>query len=89
MVILDLKTFWGRDLYTFYIITLDFVCLCRKGSIAADFVIETTKIDTDEIASANKNLPEAMSSIAPVVGTITALYNSKLKKAGNLLLVVV
>lgn len=63
----------------FYTITLTFVCFYRQGSIIADFVVQTENLNSKEIAEANQNLPQAMSPIAPVIGAVTATYNSKLK----------
>ncbi|XP_054474132.1 adhesion G protein-coupled receptor F5-like [Anoplopoma fimbria] len=48
----------------------------REGSTITDFVVQTTKIIPDEVADANKKIPEAMEPIAPVIGSVTALYNS-------------
>lgn len=64
----------------FYTITLTFVCFYRQGSVIADFVLKTENLNSKEFAEANKNLPQAMSPIAPVIGTVTASYNSKLQK---------
>lgn len=79
MVILTL-TFGGRNLYTFYISTLTFVCSYREGSVIADFIVSTAQVIPGEIAEVNQKLPEAMSLIAPVIGPVTAFYNSKFKK---------
>ncbi|KAK5903956.1 hypothetical protein CgunFtcFv8_007694 [Champsocephalus gunnari] len=50
----------------------------REGSIFTDFVVETTEVKTAEFAKANKEFSEAVNSnIAPVIGSITALYNSE------------
>ncbi|XP_067427684.1 adhesion G protein-coupled receptor F5-like isoform X5 [Thunnus thynnus] len=53
-----------------------FVRAFREGSIITDFVVQTRQINSDEIAKANQKLPEAMEPIAPVIGSVTALYNS-------------
>ncbi|XP_070706014.1 adhesion G protein-coupled receptor F5-like [Pempheris klunzingeri] len=53
-----------------------FVRAFREGSIIADFVVQTTQVNQDEIANANGNLPLAMQTIAPVIGSVTALYTS-------------
>ncbi|KAI4801637.1 hypothetical protein KUCAC02_019517 [Chaenocephalus aceratus] len=50
----------------------------REGSIFTDFVVETTEVKTAEFAKANKEFSEAVNSnIAPVIGSVTALYNSE------------
>ncbi|KAJ4932337.1 hypothetical protein JOQ06_010760 [Pogonophryne albipinna] len=50
----------------------------REGSIFTDFVVETTKVKTAELAEANKAFSKAVTStIAPVIGSVTALYNSE------------
>ncbi|KAK5914574.1 hypothetical protein CgunFtcFv8_009006 [Champsocephalus gunnari] len=49
----------------------------REGSIFTDFVVETTEVKTAEFAEANKAFSKAVNStIAPVIGSVTALYNS-------------
>ncbi|XP_044025365.1 adhesion G protein-coupled receptor F5-like isoform X5 [Siniperca chuatsi] len=48
----------------------------REGSIITNFVVQTTQVNPDEVAKANQKLPEAMQSIAPVIGSVTAFYNS-------------
>ncbi|XP_040919849.1 uncharacterized protein LOC121199336 isoform X4 [Toxotes jaculatrix] len=48
----------------------------RPGSIITDFVVQTTQVDPNEIAEVNQNLPGAISSIAPVIGSVSASYNS-------------
>lgn len=48
----------------------------REGSIITDFVVQTTQVDSAEMAAANQNLPEAMKPIAPVIGSVTATYDS-------------
>ncbi|XP_042246628.1 uncharacterized protein LOC121882433 isoform X1 [Thunnus maccoyii] len=53
-----------------------FVRAFREGSLITDFVVQTRQINSDEIAKANQKLPEAMEPIAPVIGSVTALYNS-------------
>ncbi|XP_075940477.1 adhesion G protein-coupled receptor F5-like [Anarhichas minor] len=55
----------------------------REGSIITDFDILTTEINPSEVDTANKNLPEAMRPIASVIGSVTALFNSKFKKASQ------
>lgn len=59
---------------------LAYVSSCRPGSIITDFVIQTSQVNSDEIAEVNKNLTEAMKPIAPVIGSVTAVYNSKSKR---------
>uniref|UniRef100_A0A8C9XAZ4 Adhesion G protein-coupled receptor F5 n=1 Tax=Sander lucioperca TaxID=283035 RepID=A0A8C9XAZ4_SANLU len=49
----------------------------RKGSIITDFVVQTTQVKPTEVAEANKNIPDAMKSIATVIGSVTADYNSQ------------
>ncbi|KAK5885502.1 hypothetical protein CesoFtcFv8_019205 [Champsocephalus esox] len=50
----------------------------REGSIFTDFVVETTEVTIAEFAEANKAFSEAVTStIAPVIGSVTALYNSE------------
>ncbi|KAI4800256.1 hypothetical protein KUCAC02_013385, partial [Chaenocephalus aceratus] len=50
----------------------------REGSIFTDFVVETTEIKTAEFAEANKAFSKAVNStIAPVIGSVTALHNSE------------
>lgn len=54
-----------------------FVCAYRKGSIITDFIVQTTQVNSDEMAAANQNLPQAMKAIVPVIGSVSAYYNSK------------
>ncbi|KAK5914583.1 hypothetical protein CgunFtcFv8_009014 [Champsocephalus gunnari] len=50
----------------------------REGSIFTEFVVETTEVTTAELAEANKAFSKAVTStIAPVIGSVTALYNSE------------
>ncbi|KAJ4932339.1 hypothetical protein JOQ06_010762 [Pogonophryne albipinna] len=50
----------------------------REGSIFTDFVVETTKVNAEEFAEANKEFSKAVNStIAPVIGSVTVLYNSE------------
>ncbi|XP_076611658.1 uncharacterized protein LOC143335878 isoform X13 [Chaetodon auriga] len=53
-----------------------FVKAFREGSVITDFVVQTTEVIADEMADANENLQEAMRPIAPVIGSVTAFYNS-------------
>ncbi|XP_026197569.1 adhesion G-protein coupled receptor F1-like [Anabas testudineus] len=48
----------------------------REGSIIADFVVQTTQVIPDEMAEANQKLPQTMKPIAPVIGSVSAFYNS-------------
>ncbi|XP_037607402.1 uncharacterized protein adgrf8 isoform X2 [Sebastes umbrosus] len=48
----------------------------RKGSIITDFVVRTTKVNPVEVAQANENIIKAIVDIAPVIGAVTAFYNS-------------
>lgn len=52
----------------------------RQGSIIADFVLQTAQFINSELADANEKLTTALNSIAPVIGTVTGSYNSKLSK---------
>lgn len=45
-----------------------------EGSVVIHFVVETTHIDPDEVATVNKKLPEAMNVVAPVIGSVTASF---------------
>ena len=54
-----------------------FCCSYREGSIITDFVVQATQVKPTEVAEVNKNIPDAMKSIAIVIGSITAYYNSK------------
>lgn len=49
----------------------------RQGSVITDYVVQMTEFDNDEIAGANKQLPTALGSVAPVIGSIAASYKSK------------
>lgn len=51
--------------------------LSRRGSVIVDFVVQTTEFINDEISSANKELPSALSSVATVIGKVAASYKSK------------
>ncbi|XP_030260214.1 adhesion G protein-coupled receptor F5-like [Sparus aurata] len=48
----------------------------REGSIITEYIVQTTQVIPDEIAEANEKVPEAMRPIAPVLGSVTAFYNS-------------
>ncbi|XP_033181762.1 adhesion G-protein coupled receptor F1-like [Anabas testudineus] len=48
----------------------------RNGSVITDFVVRTTQIIANELNAANLTLPEAMQSVAPVIGSVSAFYNS-------------
>lgn len=50
---------------------------CRPGSVIVDFVVRTSQVIPDEMAQANKNFTEAMTSIIPVIGVPTAVFISK------------
>lgn len=50
---------------------------CRNGSVITDFVVRTTQIIANELNAANLTLPEAMQSVAPVIGSVSAFYNSE------------
>lgn len=49
----------------------------RQGSIIVDFEVQTTQLNYSEIAVANNQLPAAMSSVAPLLGSVVASYKSK------------
>ncbi|XP_028461681.1 adhesion G protein-coupled receptor F4-like [Perca flavescens] len=49
----------------------------REGSIITDFVVQTTQVKPTEMAKVNQKIPDAMKSIAAVIGSITADYNSQ------------
>ncbi|KAF3846868.1 hypothetical protein F7725_003946 [Dissostichus mawsoni] len=50
----------------------------REGSIFTAFVVETTEVNATELAEANREFSKAVTStIAPVIGSVTALYISK------------
>ena len=66
------------NLYTFDTTILFCVCSYREGSIFTDFIVKTTEVKTAELAKANKEFSEAVNSnIAPVIGSVIAVYNSK------------
>lgn len=44
-----------------------------------DFEVQTTELINNEIAVANGNLPAAMRSVAPLLGSVVASYKSKFK----------
>ncbi|KAF3846882.1 hypothetical protein F7725_003960 [Dissostichus mawsoni] len=49
-----------------------------EGSIFTAFVVETTEVNATELAEANREFSKAVTStIAPVIGSVTALYISK------------
>ncbi|KAM8726509.1 adhesion G-protein coupled receptor F1-like [Acanthopagrus schlegelii] len=48
----------------------------REGSIITEYIVQTTQVIPDEIAETNEKVPEAMRPIAPVLGSVTAFYNS-------------
>uniref|UniRef100_A0A3B5B4Z1 Adhesion G protein-coupled receptor F7 n=1 Tax=Stegastes partitus TaxID=144197 RepID=A0A3B5B4Z1_9TELE len=58
-----------------------FFCSYRPGSVIADFVVQVTEVNATEIAEANKNLPEAMESVAAVIEPVVAQVKSKFKTA--------
>ncbi|KAF3846883.1 hypothetical protein F7725_003961 [Dissostichus mawsoni] len=50
----------------------------KEGSIFTDFDVETTEVNATELAEANREFSKAVTStIAPVIGSVTALYISK------------
>ncbi|XP_077950021.1 adhesion G protein-coupled receptor F5 isoform X4 [Gasterosteus aculeatus] len=49
----------------------------REGSVITEFTVQTSNINLGEVATANKNLITAITPIAPVIGSVTALINSK------------
>ncbi|KAA8583416.1 hypothetical protein FQN60_015962 [Etheostoma spectabile] len=48
----------------------------REGSVITDFGVQTTQVEPTEVAKANTKILVAMSSIAPVIGSVTADFNS-------------
>lgn len=72
-----MKTSVGWNLYTFNITTVACLSSNREGSIITEYIVQTTQVIPDEIAEANEKVPEAMRPIAPVLGSVTAFYNSK------------
>ncbi|CAN9507614.1 unnamed protein product [Ophioblennius macclurei] len=49
----------------------------RPGSVIVDFNVLTTEFNADEIRVVNSNLAGALSSIAPVIGSVAARFNSE------------
>ncbi|XP_053192746.1 adhesion G protein-coupled receptor F5-like [Scomber japonicus] len=47
-----------------------------RGSIITNYVVQTSQVNPAEIAEANKNITKAMEPIAPVIGSVTAVYSS-------------
>lgn len=75
-----LKIFGHRNLYNLFITVFTLFVVYRQGSIITDFVLQTVDFINSEIAEANEKLTAALSSIAPVIGTVTGSYNSKLSE---------
>ncbi|XP_047430352.1 uncharacterized protein LOC124999485 [Mugil cephalus] len=48
----------------------------RPGSVIVDFLVQTTQLQVDALARANQNLPAAMEVVAPVIGSVVAVYDS-------------
>ncbi|XP_068432864.1 adhesion G protein-coupled receptor F5-like [Clinocottus analis] len=48
----------------------------RNGSTIADFVVQTTDIIPEEVASANQNLTKEIDEVAPPIGPVMAVYTS-------------
>ncbi|XP_051909288.1 adhesion G protein-coupled receptor F5-like [Hippocampus zosterae] len=48
----------------------------RPGSVITDFTVETSRVDAQELAGANRGFSVAVQPIASVIGSVTALYNS-------------
>ncbi|XP_067338974.1 adhesion G protein-coupled receptor F5-like [Channa argus] len=53
-----------------------FVTKFRRGSIIIDYVIATTDVNSDELAEANQEVSQVMQLIAPVIGSVSAVYKS-------------
>ncbi|KAM8831397.1 adhesion G protein-coupled receptor F5-like isoform 11-T11 [Spinachia spinachia] len=49
-----------------------------EGSVITEFTVQTTNIIVDEVAAANEELVNAMEAIAPVIGSVTATFNSNI-----------
>ncbi|KAF3846869.1 hypothetical protein F7725_003947 [Dissostichus mawsoni] len=78
----DLKDNMGAVLNTEYGVMTGFIGVSvtgfREGSIFTDFDVETTEVNATELAEANREFSKAVTStIAPVIGSVTALYISK------------
>ncbi|XP_059212958.1 uncharacterized protein LOC131991519 [Centropristis striata] len=52
-----------------------FVTGFREGSVIAEFIVQTTQVDSSQVAEVNNNLTDAMKAIAPVL-KVSAHYNS-------------
>lgn len=51
-----------------------------------DFNVETSRVDAQELAAANRGFSVAVQPIASVIGSVSALYNSKFHHlVGNIL----
>lgn len=61
----------------FLLLTFVAVHSSRQGSVITDYVVQMTEFNNDEIAGANKQLPTALSAVAPVIGNVAASYKSK------------
>lgn len=61
----------------FLLLTFVAVHSSRQGSVITDYVVQMTEFNNDEIGGANKQLPTALSSVAPVIGNVAATYKSK------------
>ncbi|XP_068199381.1 uncharacterized protein [Antennarius striatus] len=48
----------------------------EPGSIITDYTVQTTRVIAAEITEANQRVPEELSPIAPVLGSVTAFFNS-------------
>lgn len=75
-----LKIFGSRNPYNIFITVFTLFVVYRQGSVITDFVLQTVEFINSEIADANEKLTAALNSIAPVIGTVTGSYNSKLSK---------
>ncbi|XP_061667563.1 adhesion G protein-coupled receptor F5-like isoform X2 [Syngnathoides biaculeatus] len=53
-----------------------FVKSFSPGSVIAEYVVETSEVDSEKLIQVNQGLPEALQDIAPVLGPVTARYNS-------------
>ncbi|XP_068998114.1 adhesion G protein-coupled receptor F4 [Embiotoca jacksoni] len=48
----------------------------RAGSVITEFVVQTTEVNISRVTEANRNVTIAMATIAPVIGSVVAQYNS-------------
>ncbi|XP_077408736.1 uncharacterized protein LOC144039350 isoform X2 [Vanacampus margaritifer] len=53
-----------------------FVTAFRPGSVIADFIVQTSQVDTEQLSVVNARLPNALQTVAPVLGSVTVIYKS-------------